>query len=268
MMAIVFDHGKQTACCRQLAIALKAPTHTLEFSQRFLNSSVGHVEFNSNRNGRQRVEHVVQASQVQHDVQVRQHHAVAPLHGEMHLRSHRPHIDSAHLRIVVEAIAGDRTGHLGNDVANRSIVGTQHGSAVKRHTVQKVDKGFFQVGEVMAIGLHVVGIDIGHHRHHRQQVQERRVRLVSFHHNVVARAQLGIGASAVELAADHKSWVQPTGVQHTGDQAGGGGFAMRASNRDALLEAHQLGQHQRTRHHRDMFFTGGQHFWIVGLDRC
>jgi hypothetical protein len=31
------------------------------------------------------------------------------------------------------------------------------------------------------------------------------------------------------------------------------------------FEAHQLGQHQRARHHRDFFLARGQHLGVVGL---
>ena len=70
--------------------------------------------------------------------------------------------------------------------------------------------------------------------------------------------------------------------QDAGDQRGGGGLAVRAGHRDALLEAHQFRQHHGARHHRDMCFLappstsglsslhrGGHHHDIGPLDmRC
>jgi hypothetical protein len=38
-----------------------------------------------------------------------------------------------------------------------------------------------------------------------------------------------------------------------------------AGNGNALLEAHQFGQHQRARHHRNAPLARGQHFGVVGL---
>jgi len=40
---------------------------------------------------------------------------------------------------------------------------------------------------------------------------------------------------------------------------------MGAGNRDAALQAHQLGQHDGARHHRNALFTRLQHLRVVGL---
>ena len=203
--------------------------------------------------------------QVEHHLQVRQGHAVAPLHGELHLPVYRAHVNGAHLGAFVKAVAGNRAGHLVHDGAYRRVVGAQNGRAVKRHAVQKVDKGLLKAAKVVAVGFHVVGVDIGHHRHHRQQVQKRRVRLVGFDHDVVAAAQPRVGARAVQAPANHKSWVQTSLGQHAGHQAGGGGFAVGARNGNALFEAHQLGEHQGARHHWDVQFACAQHLGVAGL---
>ena len=117
----------------------------------------------------------------------------------------------------------------------------------------------------MPIGFHVIGVDIRHHRHHGQQVQEGCIGLVGLHHDVVARAELGVGAGAVQAPTDHKRRVQTPFGQYTGHQAGGGGFAMGAGDGNALLEAHQLGQHQGPRHHWNAHFTRRKDFRVVRL---
>jgi hypothetical protein len=43
----------------------------------------------------------------------------------------------------------------------------------------------------------------------------------------------------------------PAFAEHRRGQAGGGGLAVGAGDRDAAAEAHQLGQHRRARHDRD-----------------
>ena len=43
---------------------------------------------------------------------------------------------------------------------------------------------------------------------------------------------------------------------------------MRTGDRDAVAEAHQLGQHLRPRHHRDALRARFQQFRVVGLDRA
>ena len=82
----------------------------------------------------------------------------------------------------------------GQDTSARSrarrIVGAQDRDAVERHAVQEVDEGLLELREIVPVGLHVVGVDVGDHRHHRQQVQERRVGFVGLDHDVVAAAEL------------------------------------------------------------------------------
>ena len=40
---------------------------------------------------------------------------------------------------------------------------------------------------------------------------------------------------------------------------------MRAGNRNTLLQAHQLGQHQGARYDRDTHLTRHQHLGVIGL---
>ena len=267
MVAVILDQRECSPLARRhFAVALEPPADTLELGQRLEHSGIRNIELDRNGNRRQRIEHVVAAGQVQHHVQVRQDDTVAALHSEVHLCAGRSHIDGAHLRVFGKTVAGDRTGDLGHDVAHRRIVGTKNGGAVERHAVQEVDERRFQPVEVVPVGLHVVGVDIGHDRHDRQQVQERGVRFVGLHHDVVAAAQPGVGADAVEASADHEGRVQPGFGQHARHQAGGGCLAVGAGDRDALFQAHQFGQHQRARNHRDAFAPGFQHLGVVGVD--
>ena len=118
----------------------------------------------------------------------------------------------------------------------------------------------------MPVGVHVVGIDVGDDGEHGQQVEEGSIGLVGLDHDVLARTQPCIGTSAVEPPTDDEGGVQPTGSQHAGDQAGGGGFAVRAGNGHAFLAAHQLGQHHGTGHHGQQLGVCGHHLGVVGLD--
>ena len=60
-----------------------------------------------------------------------------------------------------------------------------------------------------------------------------------------------VRAGRVQAPADDEGRIEPALGEHARDQAGGGGLAVRAGDRDALLQAHQLGEHQRARHDRD-----------------
>ncbi len=269
VVAVVVDDGEGAGGIaplhRHVAVALEAAAHALEAREAALHGLVGNAELDRHGDHRQRIAHVVLARQVQHDGQVGQRHAVAPLRGEMHLAADRAHVDGAHLGVFAEAVAGDRAGHAGHDLAHRRVVGAQDGHAVERHAVQEVDEGLLELREVVPVGLHVVGVDVRDHRHHGQQVQERGVRLVGLDHDVVAAAELRIRAGAVQAAADHEGRVQARRVEHARHEAGGGGLAVRAGNRDALLQAHQLGQHERARHHGNALLARGQHFGVVRL---
>ena len=77
-----------------------------------------------------------------------------------------------------------------------------------------------------------------------------------------------VGAGGQQLAADHEGRVEPAFGQHAGGQRGGGGLAVGAGDRHAALEAHQLGQHLRARHHRDALRARLQQLGVVRLDRA
>ena len=113
----------------------------------------------------------------------------------------------------------------------------------------------------------MVGVNIGDHRHHRREMQERSVTLVGFRDQILTAAQFGVGVRALDLAADHERRIQPAGRQHRRDQAGGGGLAVRAGDGDAIAETHQLRQHFRASHHRHAPLACGAHLGVVLLDR-
>jgi hypothetical protein len=75
-----------------------------------------------------------------------------------------------------------------------------------------------------------------------------------------------VRAGAVEAAADDEGRVEAALGEDARDQARGGGLAVRAGHGDALLEAHQLGQHQGARHHRDLAGARRDHFRVVAPD--
>ena len=185
----------------------------------------------------------------------------------MHLAADRTHVEGTHLRALLETVAGHRAGDFSHDVAHCRIVGAQDRHAIERHAMQEIDEGLLQVGEVVPVGLHVVGIDIRDDRHDGQQVQERGVRLVGLHHDVVAAAKLRVGAGAVEAPADDEGRIESGSRQHARHQARRRGLAVRAGNGDALLEPHQFSQHQGARHHGNFLLARGHYLGVVRLDR-
>ena len=140
------------------------------------------------------------------------------LHREAHRAGVRLDVDGAHHRVGAEAVAHDRARDHRHDRAHAGVVGAQDRGAVERHLVDELDEGLLQPREVVAVGVHVVGVDVGDDRHHRQQVQERRVRLVGLDDDVVAGAEARVGAGGVEPAADHEGRVEPGLGEHAGDE--------------------------------------------------
>ena len=267
MVAVIVDHEKAAAAlCGNLPIVLEAPPYPLETGQGAQHGVVGNVERLGNADGRKGVEHVVFAGKVEHNRQIRKRRAVAALHGETHLSVFGEHIHCPNLCVFTHAVSGDRTGDLRQDVAQCRAVDAQHGVAVERHAVQEVDKGLFQVAEVMAVCFHVIGVDVGDYRHDGQQLQERSVGFVGFYDDVFALAQVGIGARAVELAANDESGVQARFGQHAGNQTGGSGFAVRARNGNTFAETHQFGQHERAGNHRNVSGSRRHDFGVISPD--
>ncbi len=134
--------------------------------------------------------------------------------------------------------------------------------------MQELDEGLLQLAEVAAVSAHVVGVDIGHHRDHRLQVQETGVAFVRLGDQVTAAAQLRIGAGGGQAPADDECRVQATGSEHRSQQAGGGGLAMGAGHGDTMAVTHQFGEHLGTRHHRDTLFERQRHFRVGRVDRA
>ncbi len=71
--------------------------------------------------------------------------------------------------------------------------------------------------------------------------------------------------AAIQQPANHIGRIQPACIQHRSHQTGGGGFAMRARNRNAITEAHQLSQHLGTTNHRNTLCLCLKKFGVI---RC
>ncbi|MCY1520553.1 hypothetical protein D9M68_553350 [compost metagenome] len=261
VVAVVVDQHHAAAVDLQFAVHLEAPADALEAGQALDDGLVGNALVGGDDDGRQGVQHVVQARHVHRDIQRR---ALGAQHGEEGTHAFLADVDRADVGVLAETVGDHRARHLRQDLAHHRVVHAHHRQTVERQVVQELDEGLLQLVEVAAVGAHVVGVDVGHHRHHRLQVQEAGVALVGLGHQVAAGAELGVGAGRVQAAADDEGRVEAAGGEHRGDQAGGGGLAVGAGDGDAVAVAHQLGEHFRARHHRQATFEGGGDF-RVGL---
>ena len=84
----------------------------------------------------------------------------------MHPAVIRPHVFGANIGMVIQAVAHHLFGDLRHDLIHRRIIGTQYSHPVERQPLEEINKGLLQLAEVMAVGLHVIGIDIRDDRNH------------------------------------------------------------------------------------------------------
>ena len=151
----------------------------------------------------------------------------------------------------IEAVGDHLLRHARQNLAHVGVVAAEHGDAVEGQPVQEVDESLFELAEVVVVGFHVVGVDVGDDRNHGREEEEGSVGLVSLGDQEIALPQARVGAGRVQAPADDEGRIEPALGETTRHQTRGGGFAVRAGNVDAALQAHELTQHLGTRNHRN-----------------
>ena len=76
-----------------------------------------------------------------------------------------------------------------------------------------------------------------------RELEERAVAFVGLGDQVLRLAQARVGAHGVHAAADDDRGIEPSGGKNAGDHGRGGGLAVHAGDGNAVLQAHQFGQH-------------------------
>ena len=149
-----------------------------------------------------------------------------------------------------------------------------HGRMVETHDREAVERNVFDEGEERVLDrveslemVEVLGVDVGDDRDVRRQLQEGAVAFVGFDHHPVAAAAPRIRAIGVDDAAVDDGRIEAGGVEQRRHQRSCGRLAVRAGDRDALLEAHQLGEHFRPPHYRYAFLARSYELRVVALDR-
>ena len=125
------------------------------------------------------------------------------------------------------------------------------GGAVERHLVDEGDERVAD-GVEGAVVIEVLGVDRGDHGDRRRELEERAVGLVGLGHQVLALPEPRVGAEARHAPADDDGRVEAALGEHGADHRRGRRLAVRAGDRDAVLEPHQLGQHLGARDHGDL----------------
>ena len=88
---------------------------------------------------------------------------------------------------------------------------------------------------------------------------------VGFRHEEIALAQARVGADRIQPPADDTGRIEARLGEHRGDEGSRRRLAVRSCDRDAALEAHELGQHHRPRHDGNVRFARAHDFGIVRL---
>ena len=122
--------------------------------------------------------------------------------------------------------------------------------AVERHLVGEVDERLLQ-GLPAAVALHVLAVDVRDHRDRRRQLQERAIAFVRFDDHVVAAAEPRVAAEGAQPAADHRRRIEAGALEHQRHHRRRRRLAVRAGDRDAVAQPHQLGEHLGARDHRN-----------------
>ena len=112
----------------------------------------------------------------------------------------------------------------------------------------------------------MVGFNVGDNRHHRLQMQERRIALIGFRYQVAAMAQTRMHARRLHQATVDESRVQTRFRINACDHRGGCGFTVCPGNGDAMTKTHQLRQHFRAANNRDTRLVCGNDFRVIGRD--
>mmetsp|Transcript_6954 Transcript_6954/g.29338 ORF Transcript_6954/g.29338 Transcript_6954/m.29338 type:complete len:488 (-) Transcript_6954:357-1820(-) len=287
-MAVVVDQREAAAIRgRPVAMLLEATTHPGEAGQRAQDGRVRAVQFGRDGNRGECIAHIVFTGQVQQHVEIG---PALALTAEAHLRARqRLHRHRAHAHAGRQPVADHRPFDAPEDGLHARVVGAHHRGAIEGHAVQELDEGPVQALHRVPVGVHVVLVDVGDDRQHRAEFQEGGIAFVRLDDDELALAEPRIGAGgrqgggppqalpaplgaslrirrrggSINLAADHEGRIQPGLDQDGRHQRARRRLAMRAGDRDAAAQPHQLGQHGGAWHHRDLPRARGQHLRVV-----
>ncbi len=176
-------------------------------------------------------------------------------------------IGRPHVRLRPGTIGSHRPRDHRGQRPNLVIIDTKHRQPIERQMVQELHESTSQAIEIVAVSAHVVSVDIGHDRDHGLEIEERGVALVGLGHQIFGRPQFRIRPGAVEPPADDESGIEPPLGQDARHQAGGGRLAMGARHRDAMVEAHEFGQHLGAPHDGNARGPSALDFGIGFVDR-
>ena len=176
------------------------------------------------------------------------------------------HVTDDEVRLTRRAISEDGPFDVGDDGLNVGFVEAQDRCSVKRHAVDELDEGILNIFE-RTILMEMFAVDGGDDGDDRREKQEAAVTFVGFDDKIFAATEARGCSSLVHFPTNDECGIEMSGGKNRGYKGGCGGFAVSATDGDAVLQAHQLGQHFGTGNHGDFALVRFDDFRIVGFDR-
>ena len=195
MMGVIVDQCDPDAVKADSAAHMAAPGDALKTTERAHDGRVSHAQLMGHDHGRERVEQIVLAGQIERDLKpVRAVFFGDCKPGARPFLAQKP---GPVVRRVIQPIGHHGPADLGQDAARARIVHAQHREAIKRQLLQKFDEVPAEAGQIAAVGLQVIGVDIGDHGDDRVEMQKRGVAFIRLGHDILPAAKPRVGAGAV-----------------------------------------------------------------------
>src|SRR5712671_5052396 len=229
-MAVVVDHSNVV----HGAFDVEAPTNTRKFAQAFANQFGGNVEIERDCGGGGGVAYIVDARRMEE----LENAEVIAFVGQAKFAAQSFELDVAddEIGLAGRAVSDDGALYAGNDGLHVGLVEAENRRAIKGHAIDELHEGVLNVFE-RGILIEMFPVDGGDHRHHGRQAQKGTVAFVCFDYEKFTFAETRGGARLVDSAADDKRGIEMCRSQNGRDDRGGCRFPMRASYRDAVLQA-------------------------------
>ena len=164
------------------------------------------------------------------------------------------------------AVRNGAAADFGEQALHVGVVEADDHGAVERHLVDELDEGG-AYGVERRVVIQMLAIDVGDHGDDGREFEEGAVALVGFHHQEIAAPHAGVGAAhGADASAHYDGGVEAGEIEDGRGQGSGGGLAVAAGHRDAVLEAHQLGEQFAARDDGDREAAGLLHFRVLFVD--
>src|SRR5712692_286890 len=260
VMAVIVDHGYVV----DRAFNVEAPADSRESSEAIADQLRGHVQIKSDRCRSRGVAHVVDARRMKE----LENAEVVAFVSQAKFAAQAFELD----------VADDEIGLAGSAVGNnRALYARDHGlhvrrvqaqsrRALKRHATDELYEGILNVFQ-RGILIEMLAGDGGDGGDNGREQQEAAVAFVGFDDEELALTESSGGAGLIDAAADDKCGIEMRRSENGSDHGGRGGFPVSAGHGDAVLEAHQFGQHFCAGDDRDLFLVRFDNFGVVDLDR-